>query len=252
MKDRTDPEQRAQLERLRHDKDAAETVSHLEHDKRPLPYPPPVGEHIETAMAVRRENLQNLEHEKSRLRSVVLPGSAVDGRAKEVRSTVEKLQRKPEYETVDRFQDNTGLRVICKDISEVERNVAAVKSEFERSKPLVTAKGTKDVEDNYIHKDKDGYRSHHLIVRSRAGSDMEIQIRTERQHQFAQWSHKMYKESDPWRMKNIVKAPETKLYQKRISRWLYEQDMGRPVGAPPEPPPAVAEYYKTPMDFPKR
>jgi len=64
----------------------------------------------------------------------------VTGRVKTTYSMLEKLARKPEYESVSDLQDVSGIRTLCKDLKEVGKVTSYIRKNYD----VVD-------EDNYIH-----------------------------------------------------------------------------------------------------
>jgi ppGpp synthetase/RelA/SpoT-type nucleotidyltranferase len=98
-------------------------------------------------------------------------------RAKLTRSIIEKLRR--EKTRLSRMQDIAGCRVVVRDVLAQDQVVGRLRAEFAGAKLIDRRK-----QPSY------GYRAVHIIVT--AGSKLvEIQVRTELQHLWAQLSEKL-------------------------------------------------------------
>jgi putative GTP pyrophosphokinase len=103
--------------------------------------------------------------------------------AKSTASIVEKLRR--ESIRLTQMQDITGCRIIVSDILEQDRIVASLHDLFPEASVV-------DRRENPSH----GYRAVHVIVQ-RSGRSIEIQVRSELQHLWAELSEKLSDVIDP-------------------------------------------------------
>jgi len=104
-------------------------------------------------------------------------------RAKLTRSIIEKLRR--EKTRLSRMQDIAGCRVVVRDVLAQDQVVERLRGELAGAKVIDRRK-----QPNY------GYRAVHIIATGR-NKLVEIQVRTELQHLWAQLSEKMADADDP-------------------------------------------------------
>lgn len=159
----------------------------------------------------------------SDLKSLAPPGAKVTGRVKEMESIIGKLILKPkEYKRPADLTDITGARIVAASIDDVYDAVKAISKRFE----------ILENEDSIV-KPKGAYRSVHLVIKDDDGEKKEVQVRTENQDTFANWSHDVYK---PLKRKHKIALNKDKArierFAKRMSNFFYAQDMGR---NPPPP-----------------
>jgi ppGpp synthetase/RelA/SpoT-type nucleotidyltranferase/predicted ABC-type ATPase len=189
--------------------------------ERKLPAGKTLEEHREIARKTIEFHKREFANEKERLEKTVGPDAAVKGRVKDEDSVLDKLERKPKYDTADKLQDMTGLRVTVGSLDEVRDRVERIKAEYD----VVT-------EDNYNENPRGNYRSHHLIVRGEAGQEMEIQVKTRNQDQFGRWAHNIYKPVTEAHARNYQHA-DVKKYETGISEYFWDRDNGREGSKPP-------------------
>jgi len=160
-----------------------------------------------------------------RLRGLAPEGAVVQGRVKDVDSSLGKLVRKPRYKDATALQDGTGMRVILNSVDDVMDTVAKIKKRYK----VVT-------EDNYITEPAPGdYRSYHVIIEDEDGLQKEVQVRTQNEHTYAEWSHKLYKPHTPEETAAVQEhADEIFGYSAGMSDYFLSKDLGDEA---PEPPP---------------
>lgn len=147
------------------------------------------------------------------------PFEAVTFRTKTFRSAFEKCEQKgiePSVEAFEDMHDIAGIRIIVPFLDDIDRVVDA----------LVRRKNLEVVEDRDYVKNpkKSGYRSRHLIVRTKVPFEyndewilVEIQIRTILQNTWSSLEHKLrYKNQDP--------APETASEFAEIAALFFEKE----------------------------
>lgn len=103
--------------------------------------------------------------------------------AKSTSSIVEKLRR--EKSRLSAIQDVAGCRLVAADLAEQDRIVAALCEHFPQAKVIDRRKTPSH-----------GYRAVHVVVRS-DGWPIEIQVRTQLQHMWAEFSEKLSDVIDP-------------------------------------------------------
>ena len=192
-----------------------------------------VEEHARIAGEFLGKHSKSLNRFMGSLSELAPKDAKVKARVKDVESALGKLARKPKYGDATKLQDGTGARVICHSIDEVKSTVEKLKKKYK----VVN-------EDDYITKPQGDYRSHHLIVEDDDGLQKEIQVRTENQNTFADWSHNVYKphtreQSDTLRSS----GKEIGAYSKAMGDYLFDQDSGKRVGDKPPCPPPVKAYF---------
>lgn len=158
----------------------------------------------------------------------------VSGRLKDRTNMLDKLGRKPEtYKDVAQLTDVSGIRVVSsKGISDVEDKVKTIEQNYH-----VIQK------EDYMHNDKAGYRSVHLLVKDQqSGLVSEIQIRTQNQDKWATYAHdRVYKMPDDVLVKLDQHRGEVNAYTKAMSNYYYDLDSGKTGGIKPPCPEIVHE-----------
>jgi ppGpp synthetase/RelA/SpoT-type nucleotidyltranferase len=155
--------------------------------------------------------------------------------------------RKPKYGTVDKLQDLTGVRTVTKSVQDSKRIADQLAKEYPGSvvepklEPKEVAAG--------------GYRAIHMIIRDHDGLEKEIQIQTERQRAFQEWSHDVYKPQNEAQTEAVgtEKEPgpfraEALAYGEAVSLYFYNKDQGRDSVVPPRPHPHVMKVFGVPKD----
>lgn len=140
-------------------------------------------------------------------------------RAKTTNSIIEKLRR--ETIRLSQIQDIAGCRLIVKDILEEDRVVARIRGELAKAVVIDRRK-----QPSY------GYRAVHIIATAR-NRPIEIQVRTELQHLWAQLSEKLSDEIDP-RLKYGGGDPDIRERLSKMSELIasFEDDIeSEPVSA---------------------
>jgi ppGpp synthetase/RelA/SpoT-type nucleotidyltranferase len=152
-------------------------------------------------------------------------------RMKVPESILGKLSRKPdEYARTKDMTDISAAQIVLKKNSDVRRVVAKLKRKFD----IVES-------EDLIKKPKGDYRSHHLLIKDDDGLVKEVQIRTENQDDFANWSHNVYKPLNR-RQENLVKKYKKQIetYSKGTADHFDDLDHGRvPKHPRPDCPPVV-------------
>jgi ppGpp synthetase/RelA/SpoT-type nucleotidyltranferase len=162
--------------------------------------------------------------------------ATVTGRVKKLDSILSKLEKKPKYGTADRLQDTTGMRIVARDTASVLEHIERVKAEYE----IVGEP------DDYITKPQEsGYRSWHAIVKGGDGQEMEIQIRTPNQNDWAVWAHDAYKPQTAAQAE-LAQSPEVGEYAHAMSEWMARQDAGEDPGPRPRASWKIQAIFKTP------
>lgn len=184
------------------------------------------------------------------LKKLAPEGALVQGRAKSINSTAEKVARKPKYGDPTKEGDVTGLRVVTDDLKGVRDTVDKIKQRFATHE-----------DDDKITNPQGFYRSHHLGVTGDHGGAMEVQVRTKRQHILANEVHDIiYKPGSPEEKKWVDDhKKEIEDHYKKLSDYGLELDKGRPVhevGEPPAHPewmkgklPDIGEHMKDPSHY---
>jgi len=204
-------------------------------EKRQLPPGKTVQEHKEIAVEVRKRHAREFGKEKARLEKLADADAKVTGRVKKLESILGKLEKKPKYGSADKLQDTTGMRVVARDTASVIEHIARVRAEYE----IVS-------EDDYITKPQEsGYRSWHGIVKGEDGQEMEIQIRTPNQNDWAIWAHDTYKPQTAAQAE-LAQSPEVGEYAHAMSEWMARQDEGEDPGPRPRASWKIQTIFKTP------
>lgn len=151
-----------------------------------LPSSMSTEEHVQVATQVLDQHSANLETAKARLKSMAPPGAVIQGRVKDLSSTLGKLVRKPKYGNATTLQDLTGMRVLCNTQEEQLATVAQIKANYK----VVT-------EDDYLTKPQGLYRAYHLIVEDQDGFQKEVQVQTQAQQNMQLFLHDLYKPLTP-------------------------------------------------------
>lgn len=160
------------------------------------------------------------------------PSVRVKGRVKEADSMVGKVARQPEkYKDVGELNDVSGVRATAKDIRGVQDTIDYVRNTYD----VISEK-------NNIDEDRGGYRSYHAIVKKN-GVMSEIQIRTERQDTWANWTHdNFYKPSNQSKMDFLnSNIAEINKYSLGMSDYFYKKDTGDVKASKPECPPSISQ-----------
>lgn len=149
------------------------------------------------------------------------------GRVKTVGSLLGKVVEKPHWvKKADEVQDGTGYRVVHETLAEVYDTVEKLKKRFKL--------GEEEPERDYIKNPQGSYRSFHLIVKDDDGLEKEIQIRTRRQDELAEWTHDVFK---PRSREQAAKVRECKddidKIQTKIADWAHAKDEGKDPGPHP-------------------
>lgn len=152
----------------------------------------------------------------ARLRSLAGPDDKVIGRVKDVESALEKVVRKPRYRDVSQLQDLTGLRIVTPNMAETKKVVDNLRAHFK----IIG-------EDDYTQKPQvGGYRAHHLIIEDN-GLQKEVQIQTQNQRNFQEWSHAFYKpENHSQAAAKLTFGPAISAYADAASARLAGKDAG--------------------------
>ncbi len=187
-------------------------------------------EHVDIAERFLSKHASELPSTLDRVTKLCTSSVEVTGRVKSLESALGKLIRKPKYQTADKLQDGTGLRVLCKDMGDVKENVKRLQKAFKVIE-----------EEDYITKPKEGgYRSWHMIVEDRDGLQKEIQIRTPNQHVWAEWCHDIYKPQTDEQSAAVAKfKPVLDEYAEKIGEYFAAVDSGRKPDKKPDCPEPV-------------
>lgn len=184
-------------------------------------------QHLDIATEFLGHHERGFRSVMGRLRETV-GAMEVQGRVKDVNSAMGKVVRKPaaraepfdkreNYSRVDEQADGTGMRVMCDTLDEVKETVKKIRAKFK----VV-------YEDDYITRPKGSYRSHHLLIEDEDGLVKEIQVRTRRQHDWAEWCHDAYKPQTPEQEAAVKEAEETiRAYGEMMSEYYLALDTGR-------------------------
>lgn len=151
----------------------------------------------------------------------------ISGRIKEADSMVGKLARQPEnFKDVEDLHDISGVRATAETITDVQNTMDFVRNNYN----IIEEK-------NNIDESRGGYRSYHAIV-EKDGIKHEIQIRTENQDKWANYTHdNFYKPANKQQYvffnRNRDRINE---YTLNMSEYFYRKDMGKNVKKPDCPP----------------
>ncbi len=147
--------------------------------------------------------------------------AGVSGRPKHLYSIHVKMKAK--QRSLDGIQDLRGLRVI---VDEVEQCYAALDIAHSLWRALPSEY------DDYIARPKpNGYRSLHTVVIADDGSPLEIQIRTEDMHRFAEYgvaSHWRYKEGRGGAVGAAAQAEQNVTWVRQLLAW--QREVGQSLG----------------------
>jgi hypothetical protein len=125
--------------------------------------------------------------------------------AKSTSSVIEKLRR--ESIRLSQMQDLAGCRIVVKDLAEQEAVVESLSSVFQEAS-IIDRRATPS----------HGYRAMHVVVRV-SGRPVEIQVRTELQHLWAELSEKFADSYDP-KLKYGGGDPQPREWLLLVSRQL--------------------------------
>lgn len=197
-----------------------------------------VEQHVKIADAFLTKHAENLEQSMGRLQEIMPSGAKVKGRVKELKSALGKLVRKPKYQTADRLQDGTGMRVIAQDTATLKTAVDQIRKKYK----IVS-------EDDYISAPLEGekglgYRSHHFIIEDKDGLQKEIQVRTPNQNTHADWCHDVYKPVSPAQEAAMKEhSDQIAQYARDMGHFFEKVDKAEKPGSPPDCPPPVKQYF---------
>lgn len=155
------------------------------------------------------------------------PQADIQYRVKTRRNMLEKMGRKTKYKDVSELKDVSGLRTIVSSNEEVFKVVSELKKDYKIIE-----------EENYIDTPKEGYRSYHVVVENKDGTNSEIQIRTPNQDKWATWAHdSVYKPGTPELKKQVQENIQivTK-YAEDLSDYYLKLDRGEKIAKPDCPP----------------
>jgi len=166
-----------------------------------------VGSHKKTLSEVKRD-LSN-----------TYPDAKIEGRTKELHSTVGKIKTKNQKERFTQYdmQDLTGTRITVKNIREEKLAIKKLQQNYE----------VVEVEDYVKHPKEQGYRSIHAIIIYK-GKPVEVQIRTKNQTKWADWGHDvLYKGRNETRKKvGNTGLKQADKYNKDMAKYYYQVDIG--------------------------
>jgi len=190
-----------------------------------------IQDHIDQARGVVDAHRKGVVAFGAKLEEMAGGGANVQGRVKTLGSVLGKIATKPHwFKKADDVQDGTGYRIIHDSLDDVTRSVGKIKKQFK-------VKAERD----YISNPQGSYRSHHLIVEDEDGLEKEIQVRTRRQHEMAEWSHDVFKPRTSEQKKKVdANRKEIEKTQAKIAEWAYEKDKGKDPGPQPECPEQVS------------
>jgi ppGpp synthetase/RelA/SpoT-type nucleotidyltranferase len=156
-----------------------------------------------------------------RFESTMKQHGKVSGRVKSTESVSEKLSGRYAGKPLSAVDDMIGMRCTTESVAEVYKSVDEVKSNF------------KIIElDDKMPKGQGFYRAVHLIVDSldeTGEKRAEIQCRTARQSNIAQWGHDVAYKG------RFAKDPVVQAYAKQVSDAAWELDNGREASFPDAP-----------------
>ncbi|AIC16940.1 RelA/SpoT domain-containing protein [Nitrososphaera viennensis] len=174
-----------------------------------------------------REQFVNLADRQIDDISAAYPDAEVTARIKDSSSMVEKVLRKPnQYNDVSQLQDTLGVRVVTKDLDELETITSDLTTRYE----VVS-------EVSYVDVPKlDGYRGYHLNVKDKyTGLVNEIQIRTKNQDKWADLMHnRVYKPSKELEERVRMNQDSIYKYANELSDYYYRLDSGEKKVKKPE------------------
>lgn len=154
------------------------------------------------------------------------PQYQVSGRVKGRFQMLEKLGRKRFYKDVSQLKDVSGIRIVGKNIEDVEGIKEWVRHNFD----LVE-------EEDWISQPIDGYRGFHFSIKNMDGSVSEIQVKTKNMQRWSDYMHDtLYKPARE--LENFVRENELliKLYGADVSEYYYHKDLGEDWPLPNCPP----------------
>lgn len=145
-------------------------------------------------------------------------------RDKDASSLLKKMNTKWADKTLDQVVDGIGARFVVENQKDADALIRRIPRLF----------GMQVLE----HENKtnnEGYRAHHLLVRTPGGFMMEIQIKTKSQDHWSQWSHKKIYKNEELKA-DKAKFNEANKYANAVSERLDKQDRGQDPGPKPEAP----------------
>lgn len=145
-------------------------------------------------------------------------------RVKDAGSLQKKMNEKWSDKTLNQVTDGVGGRIVFNDLYDMDKAMNVWKE----------TSGLKIVEANDFTRDpqEGGYRAVHLLVKTSQGKIAEVQIKTQRGHEWSRWSHSnIYKNE---KFPDLKKNAEVKAYTSKVSDLLYQMDLGH--GRPSEFP----------------
>ncbi len=195
-----------------------------------------VEEHIAIAQRETAKHTSKVEGELAMVARLLGKDAKLDARAKALESALGKIVRKPKlYPDASKMDDLTGIRSTHETLAGVEAAVAKLRGKYKVVR-----------ESDYIADPLGYYRSHHLIVEADDGRRMEIQVRTKRMDQIANWAHDIYKPLTPEQEKAVVDhRDEIMSYADAIATHYADLDRGKASKAP-EAPASVRSTFGTP------
>lgn len=146
--------------------------------------------------------------------------AVVSGRPKHIASIAAKMQAK--HLGFERVMDHRAVRVLVHTVAQCYEILALV---HQRWKPIP------DEMDDYIAKPKaNGYQSLHTVVEDDDGRSLEIQIRTQEMHDYAEHgvaAHWRYKESGGSQASGESAETQKVAWLRRLLDWQREVDPGQ-------------------------
>lgn len=195
-------------------------------------------QHVAIGEAFLAKHKESLDQSLASIQKLMPEGCKVKGRVKELASALGKLVRKPKYQTVDKLQDGTGMRVIANDTSTLKKAVDQIRKNYK-----IVA------EDDYITAPLEGekglgYRSHHFIIEDKDGLQKEIQVRTPNQNTHADWCHDVYKPVTPEQDRAMKEnSAVIAQYARDMGHFFERVDKAEKPGEQPDCPPPVKQYF---------
>lgn len=149
-------------------------------------------------------------------------------REKSAGSLLKKMNGKWKDKTLDQVTDGVAGRIVVKDQEAADRLLSKV--------PRLL--GMQVLEHGNKTKDE-GYRAHHLLMRTPGGFIMELQVKTQAQNAWAEWSHNNVYKNDDLKVKNekgeMVTHPDAQKYANDVSAHLDKIDRGQTSTLPEAP-----------------
>jgi len=198
-----------------------------------------LADHVAEAQELRQKHAAGFDQAKKRLSAMAPEGARITGRVKTMESILGKIVRNPgkwedwKYPRPGMITDATGIRIEVDDLEQVFETAKKVQENYE----VV-------FDDDYVNNPRGDYRSYHFTVVDEDGMTKELQIRTPGQHDFAEWSHDVYKPQTPEQEVALEHGSgELDKYSADMSDFIFKADKGEDPVEPPPCPDVARNFF---------